>query len=787
MSARSGGSVQCWLLLLLPTLLLAQDDCSHNYKNEANRYYYVRPEGSVETLCPAQSCFTPSQLREHFSECELNNSCQTANTSIVLLQGNYTLASNHGQFIRQLEFLSLTGCNEDCNTDSLATPSIDCNGTSISLLVQHIECLHVRNCVIFTGHDTNAEVDHVTFHDSLIRLASITAADHSELDYNYTLGSQSYCLLQKQLADALTPSRYKSSTTNHSVLALRNVTFSSEYHTACAREHSIKLTTIHATDSALDIADCLFTQNAVTHISLLHSSLNTSGMVQFEYANTATLVKSSTVALAGVVNFFNNNNSAIQALDSIIVLAGTVEFTNNTSINGGAISMTMANITIADNARVLFQGNHAKKVGGAIFSSQHVTIAGSVQFVNNSADYVGGAMYCSGVTIADNAQDVVFQGNQAIHSGGAIRSLQHVTIAGSVQFINNSADYVGGGIESYGNVTITDNVQNVVFQGNHANYSGGAIASSLHVTIAGLVQFINNSADYVGGAIESYGNVTITDNAQDVVFQGNHAFHLGGAIASFQHVTIAGSVQFINNSADYVGGAIESYGHVTIADNAQDVVFQGNHAFHLGGAIASFQHVTIAGTVQFINNSADLGGGGMYCYSVTITDNAQDVVFQGNHANYSGGAISSSQHVTIAGSVQFINNSADQGGAIDSDGNVTIADNAQDVGFQGNHARNFGGAFVSLQHVTIAGSVKFINNSADHGGAIYSSGGNVTISDNARVVFQSNRADYGGAIASNGVIINATQVYFQGNEAESAGGAIAVFSNVEHSQVVCSS
>ena len=238
-------------------------------------------------------------------------------------------------------------------------------------------------------------------------------------------------------------------------------------------------------------------------------------------------------------------------------------------------------------------------------------------------------------------------------------------------------------------------------------------------------------------------------------------------------------MQFINNSADYVGGAIESYGNVTITDNAQDVVFQGNHAFHLGGAIASFQHVTIAGTVQFINNSADLGGGGMYCYSVTITDNAQDVVFQGNHANYSGGAISSNQHVTIAGSVQFINNSADQGDAIDSDGNVTIADNAQDVGFQGNHARNFGGAFVSLQHVTIAGSVQFINNSADHGGAIYSSGGNVTISDNARVVFQSNRADYGGAIASNGVIINATQVYFQGNEAESAGGAIAVFSNVE--------
>ena len=662
MSARSGGSIQYWLLLLLlPTLLLAQDDCSHNYKNEANRYYYVRPEGSAETLCPAQPCLTPSQLREHFSECERNNSCQTANTSIVLLQGNYTLASNHGSFIPQLEFLSLTGCNEDCNTDSLATPSIDCNGTSISLMFQHIECLHVRNCVVFTGHDTTVEVDRVTFHDSLIRLASITAADHSELDYNYTLGSQSYCLLQKQLADinALTPS--------HSVLALRNVSFSSEYHTVCAREHGIQLTTIHATDSALGIADCMFTQNAVTHISLLHSSLNTSGMVQFERANTAIAVNSSTVTLAGVVNFFNNNNSAIQALDSIIVLAGTVEFTNNTSVNGGAISMTKANLTIADNSFSVFLGNHAKDNGGAIASSQHVTIAGSVQFINNSAGY--------------------------------------------------------------------------------------------------------------GGAIHSYGNVIITDNAQYVLFQGNHAIHLGGA--SSQHVTIAGSVKFIDNSADK-GGAITCYGNVTITDNAQVVGFQGNHARDIGGAMYC-DGVTIAGSVQFINNSADWGGAITCLYgNVTITDNAQYVLFQGNNARDFGGAIYSLQHITIAGSVKFINNSADWGGAIICYGNVTITDNAQDVGFQGNNARDFGGAIASSQHVTIAGSVQFINNSADHGGAIDSTGGHdVTITDTARVVFQSNRADYGGAIASNGVIIKATKVYFQGNQAESAGGAIVVFSNVE--------
>ena len=761
MAAWSGGTIQYWLLLLLllllPTLLLAQDDCSHNCKNEANRYYHVRPEGSAETLCPAQTCLTPSQLREHFSECERNNSCQTANTSLVLLPGNYTSAANNESILPQLKFLSLTGYNEDCNTDLLATPSIDCNGTWISLMFQHIKCLHVQNCIVFTGHYTTVEVDRVTFHDSLIRLASIRAADHSELDYNYTLGSQSYCLLQKQLADN------NALVQRNSVLGLRNVSFSSDYHTACAREHGIQLASIHATDSALDIADCLFTQTGVT---LLHSTLHTSGTVQFENANTNTaiLVTNSTLVLAGVVNFHNNKLSAILAPDthSTILLAGTVEFTNNIGNSGGAIS-TFGNITISNNGQVVFRGNHAKTYGGTIDSGQQVTIAGSVQFINNSTNE-GGAIDSDGsVIIADNAH-VVFQGNHAKTYGGAIASGQHnVTIAGSVQFINNSANQ-GGAINSDGSVTIADNAQ-VVFQGNHAKTIGGAIVSGQHLTIAGSVQFINNSADQ-GGAIDSDGSVTIADNAQ-VILQGNHVKTYGGTIVSGQNVTIAGSVQFINNSADQ-GGAIDSDGSVTIADNAQ-VIFQGNHAKTIGGAIVSGQHVTIAGSVQFINNSADQGGGIDSDGSVTIADNAQ-VILQGNHVKTYGGAITSGQHVNIAGSVQFINNSADQGGAIDSDGNATIADNAQVI-FQGNHVKTYGGAITSGQHVNIAGSVQFINNSADQGGAI-NSVGSVTIADNAQVTLQGNHVKtIGGALASGQHVTIAGSVQFINNSANQ-GGAI---------------
>ena len=334
------------------------------------------------------------------------------------------------------------------------------------------------------------------------------------------------------------------------------------------------------------------------------------------------------------------------------------------------------------------------------------------------------------VTIADNAQ-VVFQGNRAKASGGAISSLQHVTIAGSVQFINNSANQ-GGAIDA-DDVTIANNAQ-VVFQGNHANSFGGAIFSHQHVTVAGSVQFINNSANH-GGAINGVLDVTFADNAQ-VVFQDNHAKIFGGAIATNQHVTMAGSVQFINNSASQ-GGAIGSNGTVTIADTAQ-VFLQGNHAKVNGVAIVSYHHVTVAGSLQFINNSANEGGAIYSSVSVTV-DKYSQVIFQGNHAKAYGGAISSSQLVTVAGKVQFINNSARQGGAILCTHTVTVDNNAQ-VLFQGNHADSLGGAIVILTDIVLAGSVHFVGNRAQLGGAISMALGHMTVANNTEVVFQGNYA-----------------------------------------------
>ena len=231
----------------------------------------------------------------------------------------------------------------------------------------------------------------------------------------------------------------------------------------------------------------------------------------------------------------------------------------------------------------------------------------------------------------------------------------------------------------------------------------------------------------------------IADNTH-VVFQGNHAKSNGGAIASNQNFTIAGSVQFINNSADQ-GGAIDSGGDVTIADNAQ-VVFQGNHTKTNGGAIAANQHVTIADSVQFINNSANSGGAIGSDGNVIIADNTH-VVFHGDHAKSNGGAIASNQNVIIAGSVQFINNSARHGGAIASN-KVTTADNTHVV-FQANHADGVGGAIYNT-NIVLAGSVQFVSNKAQLGGAISLFPGNIKVANNAQVVFKGGCIPYRGCI-----------------------------------------
>ena len=104
------------------------------------------------------------------------------------------------------------------------------------------------------------------------------------------------------------------------------------------------------------------------------------------------------------------------------------------------------------------------------------------------------------------------------------------------------------------------------------------------------MQFINNSASH-GGAFICGGTVAI-NNITQLLFLGNHAERLGGAIVILADMLLAGSVQFMSNTAQLGGAICMVSGYVTVANNAE-VVFQGNHAQHVGGAIYSSQSIVV--------------------------------------------------------------------------------------------------------------------------------------------------------------------------------------------------
>ena len=97
-----------------------------------------------------------------------------------------------------------------------------------------------------------------------------------------------------------------------------------------------------------------------------------------------------------------------------VVLAGNVQSISNTAQLGGAISTVAGYLTVANNAKVVFQGNHAYHVGGAVYSSDSIVINyrvtncsisfgknSTMDLLQNTAERGGSAMY--GIIISDVA------------------------------------------------------------------------------------------------------------------------------------------------------------------------------------------------------------------------------------------------------------------------------------------------------------------------------------------------------------------------------------------------
>lgn len=261
------------------------------------------------------------------------------------------------------------------------------------------------------------------------------------------------------------------------------------------------------------------------------------------------------------------------------------------------------------------------------------------------------------------------------------------------------------------------------------------------------LSFINGKAENGGAIIVDYG---CSLNVSDCEFKNNKAIGIqqdedgggrpdtghGGAIYSSGTITVKYSI-FIQNNATEEGGAI-----FTDDDSEYSKVLNSNFTknnANWGGAIGATY--LIVSSSNFIDNYASISGGAIYSLGMDIKLDVRKSLFKFNRGGVGAGAIYFPYGIAKISESEFINNTGK------SDGGAIF----------------FGGYDSKL---TIDKS-KFINNSAENGGAIDydfdTSNAKTSISNS---IFKSNTAKSGGSIANSVRKIKLTNTTFEDNTNE---------------------
>lgn len=427
---------------------------------------------------------------------------------------------------------------------------------------------------------------------------------------------------------------------------------------------------------------------------------------------------------------------------------------------------------------------------------RHFIIAG--QIVTFRDITFNGDQYGGGVTVSDG--NVTFSGCTFTkcddNNGGGLLVTGGSTVLTNPSFTNNSASTNGGAIAvTGGSLTVTG----ATFSHNQASNNGGAVSVTGGSISLSASSFTDNSATH-GGAVYSSSGLTIGAGVtfNTISSSSPNTAENGGAIYIASGTTnISGSaVSFTENSAE-IGGAIY-IASGTLNISGEDITFSGNSATYNGGALwtgsGSRVNITGANTV-FSSNITDSGdGGGIYISGSSIvtvkaafnsnealtgkggavfmaggsTVNLSDASLESNRAIYGAGVYMANArnatNLNISGinPVTFSQNDAStSGGAIYAEANCNITAET-DVTFTGNVATNGNGGALWLTEASQLpeGNVLFLSNRAMKSSA-------------SSTVEGSGGAIYIRGSVSSSAVIGPVRIYeFEGNSAQSYGGAI---------------
>lgn len=265
-----------------------------------------------------------------------------------------------------------------------------------------------------------------------------------------------------------------------------------------------------------------------------------------------------------------------------------------------------------------------------------------------------------------------------------------------------------------------------------------------------------------GGIYLNASNTTVTN----CTITGNEAID-GGGIFAYDSWPVVEASEFLGNAAQRGGGMLVLNGFAQVSDTR----FENNHADVSGGG-AYFEKIysacyPVLQEVEFISNTAEIDGGGIY--NISCNPTVETATFEDNQVGERGGGIA-----TYRGSFDITESAiTDNRAAIDGGGFYgKFTDTAiSHCEIEANQAlRHAGGAYCELTDAEIYASSFTLNTAGDDGGGL------TVYFDEPRVVntlFSGNEANRGAGIF-NGTraeteVINCT---LHGNLAADSGGAL---------------
>ena len=261
------------------------------------------------------------------------------------------------------------------------------------------------------------------------------------------------------------------------------------------------------------------------------------------------------------------------AVNSSKIRIHDVKFLDNGAVFGGAIYTEESHITLEGD--VIFSNNSAECGGGTIMSfNSIISMEGNVSFFNNKAQ-AGGAILLTHIPVI-----ITFHGMLPVSFPSRINMKRNSI----VNFHNNSAALLGGAICAF----IAEYISmegKVSFLNNKAGLNGGAIfANEMYIVMEGNGIFIANEAKNGGTVFLFYSTCYLRN---DLNFTGNHAHSQGGVIvAQGSNINVEGTsyIYTLNNTAS-LGEVIylEYNSHLTV-DRTAKFIAQHNKAKR-GGVI----------------------------------------------------------------------------------------------------------------------------------------------------------------------------------------------------------